>query len=58
METLIVMILVGSAAAYIGWRLWRTFFGGGGNCGCGSKKGCAKMTEAMDHAERVSKPRH
>lgn len=46
-ETAIVAALVLAAAAFVVARAWRAFRPGHGNCGCGDKRGCARMHDAL-----------
>lgn len=49
-ETALVAAIILAAAAYVGARTWRVFRPGQGHCGCGDKRGCARMNEALRSA--------
>ena len=51
-QHLIVLLFVLLAAGYLAWVLTGGFRRGGGACGCGPKKGCARMEEALRASER------
>ncbi len=51
-QHLIVLLFVLLAAGYLAWVLTGGFRRGGGACGCGPKKGCARMEEALRATDR------
>lgn len=51
-EHAIILFFVALAVLYLAWVFGIGFRGSGGACGCGPKKGCARMEEAMREAGR------
>ena len=52
LQNIIVLLIVGLAVAFLGWRLYKTFMCDKGACGgCGLSSHCMKSTLAMQKAE-------
>jgi len=49
-ESLIIVVMVGSAACYLGWKLWRRFQSQGscgGGCDCSGSKASQLTTKGV-----------
>lgn len=47
-QNLIVLVIVASAASYIGWSIYRGIQGAAGSCGGGCGSGCGAKAQSGD----------
>lgn len=55
-QNLIVLVIVVSAASYIGWSIIRGIQGAAGSCGGGCGSGCGAKSQAGDLVQLTSSP--
>ncbi|QDU76703.1 hypothetical protein Pan97_37580 [Bremerella volcania] len=55
-QNLIVLVIVGSAASYIGWIIFRGIQGAAGSCGGGCGSGCGAKSQPDNLIQLTSTP--